>query len=97
MLRIKRTPAAKADVLGIWKRIARDNFDAAERWLEKIDRALKLLAELPGAGARREEIAPGMRSFPVGNYLIFYRELKGAIEVVHVIHGARHLPDVFTN
>ncbi|MFM6138177.1 MAG: type II toxin-antitoxin system RelE/ParE family toxin [Cuspidothrix sp.] len=36
-----------------------------------------------------------MRYFPVGNYLILYREIKDGIEIVRVVHGARHLPDVF--
>ena len=32
---------------------------------------------------------PGIRFFPVGNYLIFYRESAEGIQVIHVIHGAR--------
>jgi len=95
MRRIRRTSAAKADLAGIWKYIAMDNLDAAERWLENIDDKLKLLAEFPGAGPRRDDLAPGVRSFTTGNYLIFYREQKDAIEVIRVLHGARDLPEIF--
>jgi plasmid stabilization system protein ParE len=31
----------------------------------------------------------GIRRHPFGNYLIFYRVGTNAIEVVHVLHGAR--------
>jgi len=31
----------------------------------------------------------GIRRRPFGNYLIFYRVGTSAIEVVHVLHGAR--------
>jgi toxin ParE1/3/4 len=31
----------------------------------------------------------GIRRRPFGNYLIFYRVGANAIEVVHVLHGAR--------
>jgi len=31
---------------------------------------------------------------PVGRYLILYRILSEAVEIVRVVHGARHLPDL---
>ena len=35
----------------------------------------------------------GLRSFPVGNYLVFYRPLAegDGIAVIRVLHGARDL------
>jgi toxin ParE1/3/4 len=32
-----------------------------------------------------------LRSFPIGNYLAFYRDIAGGIELVRVLHGARKL------
>ena len=46
-------------------------------------------------GPMRDELAPGLQSFPVGKYLIFYRKMKGGIEIIRVLHGARNLPEVF--
>jgi toxin ParE1/3/4 len=47
---------------------------------------------MPGIGtARDDDIAPGIRSFPVGNYLILYRMIEGGIEVIRIWHGARGL------
>ena len=44
---------------------------------------------------RREELAPGLRGFTAGSYLIFYRPLPDSIEVVRVAHGSRDLPSIF--
>jgi plasmid stabilization system protein ParE len=32
--------------------------------------------------------------FPVGNYIILYRNVGDGIEVVRYVHGRRRLPDV---
>lgn len=34
-------------------------------------------------------LAPGLRLFPLGNYLIFYLPEPEGIQVIRVIHGAR--------
>jgi len=36
-----------------------------------------------------------LRSFPVGQYVIFYRVAVDAVEIVTVIHGARDLDSLF--
>ena len=40
----------------------------------------------------RDDLATGVRYFPVGNYLILYRDLGDGIEVVRYVHGRRRLP-----
>lgn len=40
-------------------------------------------------GVSRFDVQPGLRMFPVGNYLILYQEIDGGAEIVRVIHGAR--------
>ena len=95
MPRIKRTRDAKDDVAGIWRHIAQDNLDAAERWLDTLDSKMNLLAQFPGLGPKRDELAPGLQSFPVGNYIIFYRPMKGGIQIIRVLHGGRNLPELF--
>jgi hypothetical protein len=47
---------------------------------------LPLMVSGPGA-PRHKHL--GIRRRPFGNYLIFYRIGPDAIEVVHVLHGAR--------
>lgn len=42
-------------------------------------------------GRARDELAEGLRSFPTGQYIIFYQPVPGGIEIVRVLHGARDL------
>lgn len=46
-------------------------------------------------GRLRDELARGLRSFPVGNYLIFYRVGDKVIEVVRELSGYRDLDALF--
>ncbi|MHC5763940.1 type II toxin-antitoxin system RelE/ParE family toxin [Nostoc sp.] len=88
-------PLAQADLLDIWNFIASDSFDKADQLLKKIDSQLKMLASNPGMGKKRDSLTPNLRSFPVGNYLIFYRPINQGIEVIRVIHGARDIQSLF--
>jgi toxin ParE1/3/4 len=54
-----------------------------------------MLAENPKSGRERAEIKQDLRSFPEGNYLIFYREWAGIVAIVRVLHGARDLDEMF--
>jgi toxin ParE1/3/4 len=54
-----------------------------------------VLANQSGSGRRREELAPGILSFPFGRYTIFYRASQDAIEIVRVLHGARDIQSIF--
>lgn len=42
-------------------------------------------------GRLRQELRPGLRSFPVGNYLILYYPIPEGIAILRIIHGARDL------
>lgn len=95
MARIVRTEAAKADVLEILEYIARDKPSAAEKWLNKIDEDLFLIAKFPEMGERVDHLVPGMRRHCEGNYLIFYVPIEGGIELRRVLHGARRIEDLF--
>jgi len=92
---IIRSPEADADIYEAAAYIASNNLDAAIRWIDTIDEKLRLLAEFPGLGTAREELGRAVRSLPVGNYLIFYRQANDGIEVVRVLHGARNLRQFF--
>lgn len=92
---ILKKPLAEADLLDIWNFIANDRWEKADRLLEKIDSQLKILASNPGMGRKRDSLAPNLRSFPVGNYLIFYRPINEGIEVIRILHGARDIPSLF--
>ncbi|MBW4567460.1 MAG: type II toxin-antitoxin system RelE/ParE family toxin [Tolypothrix carrinoi HA7290-LM1] len=92
---ILKKPLAEADLLDIWDFIANKSFERADWFLQKIESKLKMLASTPGMGRKRDELVPNLRSFPVGNYLIFYRPVNQGIEVLRVLHGARDIPSIF--
>jgi toxin ParE1/3/4 len=95
MPRIIRSPRAKIDIWKIADRIASDNLTASVKFLSNLDHTLETLAKMPGLGPARDELLPGLRSFPIGNYVLFYRRVPTGIELVRVIHGSRDLDEIF--
>jgi toxin ParE1/3/4 len=95
MTRITRTKLARADLRDIWLFIAHDSVDAADRFLDRLDRTIRLIAERPTLGEPQDRIKHGLRRFVVGPYLIFYEPIAGGIRVVRVLHGARRWEDEF--
>lgn len=87
----RKSPQAEIDLTLIWDYIAADNVRAADALLNRIDAAFDMLAEAPFAGRARSELAPNLRSFPVGNYIIFYIPIANGIEVIRVIHGRQDI------
>ncbi|WP_219821280.1 type II toxin-antitoxin system RelE/ParE family toxin [Methylobacter tundripaludum] len=92
---IQRTAQAEEDLIEIWIYIAQDNPRAADRVLDDIEQRFHALADNPLMGRLRSDIAPELRYFVVGSYLILYRTAEDGIQIVRVIHGARDLPHLF--
>ena len=95
MSRVHKLPQAQEDLLDIWVRIAAASPFHADRFLDLLNHRMHLLADTPRMGRLREELSPGLRCLPVGNYLIFYRHNGRNIEVVRVLHGARDIEALF--
>jgi toxin ParE1/3/4 len=89
--RLRRTARAEDDLIEIWAYIARDNPAAADRLLNVLDNKSRMVAGNPQMGMARDDIAKGVRHFPVGNYLILYRDIGDGVEVVRYVHGMRLL------
>lgn len=88
---IRKSPRAKSDLIEIWEYIAEDGEARADAFIDRIDKKFRTLAQRPGIGRLRNELAEELRSFPMGRYLIFYLPLAHGIEIVRVLHGARDL------
>lgn len=84
-------PQAKADATAIWKWIAADSPRAASALLDRFEAVSLTLAENPELGLRREELAPGLRSFPVSAYMLFYRPASFGIEIVRILHSRQDI------
>lgn len=86
---------AETDIVGIVEAISKDNPRAAEKWFDVLEEKCRKLAKFPRMGRQRDDLRPGVYCFPYGDYLIFYDITDAAVIVVHVVHGARNLPEVF--
>jgi toxin ParE1/3/4 len=80
---------ARADLAEVFSYIAEDSVTAARRMNARFYEAFTTLARMPGIGRERPELDSGTRSFPVGNYIIYYRERAQCIEISRVLHGMR--------
>lgn len=67
---VKRTAQAEEDLITLWLHLAKDNPFAADRLLDDLDRTVCLLAEQSLLGPARPDIAPELRYFPQGSYVI---------------------------
>jgi toxin ParE1/3/4 len=88
---IVKRPRAKSDLVEIWDYIAEDSETRADDFIDRIDQKFRTLAQRPGIGRLRDELAAEVRSFPVGRYVIFYRPRSNGVEIVRVLHSARDL------
>ena len=94
MARILRTSLAEKDLAAIWRHVADDSLNAADRLVDRIDQAFKTLAANPELGERMEQFRPGLRAWTVGNYVIYYSATDEGIEVYRVLHAARRREDL---
>jgi toxin ParE1/3/4 len=94
MFRIHKSPAAENDLDEIWWYIAQDNPGNADKFLDALEETCRKLAQFASMGRKRDELYPGLQSFPVGKYLIFYMPINDGIEIVRVLHGMMDI-DVF--
>jgi toxin ParE1/3/4 len=67
----------------------RAGVEIADRVIDKITGRFWLLGEYPDAGKSAEDIAAGVKCFPAGKYLIYYRKTRRGTDILHVFHGAR--------
>ena len=70
-----------------WAR--RASLEVADRLIDSITERFWLVGEHPDAGRPSDEIAAGVKCFPAGKYLIYYRRTRRGTEILHVFHGSR--------
>ena len=87
------TPQARSDLFSIWEFIAQDDVRAADRAIERMHQAFRLLARFPRKGHRRADVETSepVLFWPTGSYVIVYRPAPRPILIVRVLHGARDL------
>jgi toxin ParE1/3/4 len=87
-------PEAEAELDNIWYYVAKESgsVEIADRLIDSITDRFYLLACHPHIGRRRDEdLRPGLRSFPVGEYVIIYRVEEQDVLILHVFRGSRDI------
>jgi toxin ParE1/3/4 len=86
--------SAERDLASIYRYIARESGSraVARRFVEQLRRQCAKLSALSGTiGRARPEIRSDIRSFPFRGYLIFFRYVGDALEIVDVLEGHRDI------
>jgi toxin ParE1/3/4 len=84
------SPLSEQDLDEIWSYVAEDaSLTTADRLIDDIVHRFELLAEQPGIGRIRPEFGIGMRSFPVENYVVYYRREGDDVLIARILHGRR--------
>ncbi|MBP7000569.1 type II toxin-antitoxin system RelE/ParE family toxin [Amaricoccus sp.] len=99
MRRLVYLAAAERDLISILDYVTRESGSAAIglAFTKRLQARCARLAALPGTlGRARPELWPDLRSFPVGNYVIFFRYRDDVLEVVNVLEGHRDIDAFFS-
>ena len=83
------THRAHCDLEEIDEYLATRNAKAAREFIIRTIEVFELLAQHPEAGRRRPELKVGVRSFPVGKHVIYYRIAAQHVQILRVGHAAR--------
>jgi toxin ParE1/3/4 len=85
-------PEAESDLDELWHYVASSSsIEIADRLVDSLTTRFFLLAKYPRAGRRRDDLRPGIRSFPVGNYIVLYRLDGEDVLIQRVVRGSRDL------
>jgi len=90
-------PQVEVELDEIWYYIARDSgsMEIADRLIDAITDRFFLLGNHPYVGRLRDDLRSGLRSFPVGQYLMIYRIDGIDVLILHVARGSRDIEAMF--
>ncbi len=99
MARLKYLDSAKHDLVDILRYISRESGSLAvgQQFVGALRQKCGHLAQLPGQmGRPRPELRPDIRSYAFRGYVIFFRYIEDAFEVVNVLEGHRDTDEHFS-
>ncbi|HZT49191.1 MAG TPA: type II toxin-antitoxin system RelE/ParE family toxin [Hyphomicrobiaceae bacterium] len=88
MSRYVLSPRARADLEDIWAySVKRWGTEQAEDYLRIVQKAIETVAEEPRRGRACDEVRRGYRKYAAGSHVLFYRSVKGSIDIVPILHS----------
>ena len=89
----KLTIVADIDLEGIWE-YTRSQWSKSQAgiYLHKLEKCFIALAENPGLGKQRYELAGSPWSYHCEKHVIFYRITNQGIEIIRVLHDSMDFP-----
>jgi toxin ParE1/3/4 len=96
MSRYILSPQAETDLDQIWDfTVKRWGEKQAEDYIRLLVGAIETVGANPRRGRPCDEVRKGYRRYPAGSHIIFFRKVKGGIDVIRILHGgmdfAQHL------
>ena len=98
MAKLRYLAQARDDLIRIKRYIARESGSQqiALDYVQKLRQQCRKLADLPGQiGHPRPELKAGLRSFPHGNYVIFFMYDGDYFSIETIIEGHRDIDAMF--
>lgn len=96
MTEFRLSPLADDDLTDIWNYVAEYDERSADSLIEQLVHRFVMLSRFQEAGRDRDELIPGLKSFPVDRYLVFYRVIPEGIEILRVLHSSRDVENLLT-
>jgi toxin ParE1/3/4 len=90
---LRQSRRARRDLIDLWCEIAANDPMAADRVYDRLEARLKILEQFAEAGRARPDIAPEARLLAEPPYAILYRIIPEGVQIVRIVHGARHISD----
>lgn len=89
-LKLRYTPRAQADITEIIEySFLQWGEHQAETYQVAIRSAGSILPDEPEIGRVRNELAPGLKSHPVGSHVIYYLAFHDELLIIRILHDRR--------
>jgi toxin ParE1/3/4 len=88
---------AESDLDDIWVYLAKQSgsLETADRLIDSMTERIWMLSRFPHLGRPRDhDLRPGLRTFPVGDYVIVYRVEDDDVLALRVLRGSRSIEDL---
>jgi toxin ParE1/3/4 len=93
---VRISTQAEAELEEIWHYLATESgsVEVGHRLLDLFGDKFSALSKHPFLGRRRDDLRVGLRSVPVGNYVVIYRVEGDDVLILHVLHGRRDIRSI---